>query len=74
MAISANPSTQTNLTHCFVATDVEPTTTRHLDPTEDLSVHILSLEQVRELLAEDRIKQATHVAPLWRYFAENHLL
>ncbi len=74
MAISANPSTQTNLTHCFVAADVEPITTRHLDPTEDLSVHILSLEQVRELLAEDRIKQATHAAPLWRYFAENHLL
>ena len=31
-------------------------------------------EQVRDLLLGDRIKQALHAAPLWRYFAENRLL
>lgn len=74
MVISANPSTQNNLTHCFLAIGVEPVGERHLDPTEDLSVHILSLDQVRELLTSDAIKQATHAAPLWKYMAENRLL
>ena len=34
----------------------------------------LTPEQVRDLLLGDRIKQALHAAPLWRYFAENRLL
>ena len=31
MDISANTSTMTNLTHCFLATDVEPVSTQHLE-------------------------------------------
>lgn len=74
MCISANPSTQNNLTHCFLATGVRPIGRQRLDATEDLSVHLLSLARVRELLLGDVLKQATHVAPLWKYFAENGLL
>lgn len=74
MIVSANPSTHTNLTHCFIAEDVEPVSAQHLEATEDLTVHLLSLDEVRDLLLADRIKQALHAAPLWRYFAENHLL
>lgn len=74
MTVSANPSTQNNLTHCFLAEDVEPVSAQHLEATEDLTVHLLSSQEVRELLLQDRIKQALHAAPLWRYFAENHLL
>ena len=74
MVISANPGTHTNLTHCFLATDVEPVTAQHLEDTEDLAVHILTLEDVLELLKTDQIKQAIHAAPLWKYVAENHLL
>jgi len=70
MTISANPGTQNNLTHCFVARGVRPVGERHLDDTEDLTVHVLSLDQVRELLLGDGIKQATHVAPLWKFFAQ----
>lgn len=73
MVISANPGTHTNLTYCYLATDVEPVSTQHLEPTEDLTVHILTLEQVKELLHKDQIKQAIHAAPLWKYVAENHL-
>ena len=74
MVVSANPSTQTNLTHCFVATAVERISEPHLESTEDLTVHLLTPGQVRDLLLGDRIKQALHAAPLWRYFAENRLL
>lgn len=57
MVVSANPSTQTNLTHCFVATDVERISEQHLESTEDLTVHLLTPEQVRDLLLGDRISK-----------------
>lgn len=74
MTVSANPGTHTNLTHCFLATDVEQVTTQHLEDTEDLTVHILTLDEVKELLETGQIKQAIHAAPLWKYFAENRLI
>lgn len=73
MVLSANPSATNNLTHCFLATGVEPVSTQHLEPTEDLTVHLLSLDEVKTLLREDAIKQALHAAPLWKYMAENKL-
>lgn len=74
MTISANPSTMTNLCHCFLATDVEPISTQHLEATEDISVHLLTTDEVRALLTGDQIRQALMVAPLWKYFAEHNLL
>lgn len=74
MVISPNPSTHTNLTYCFLATNVKPITHPHLEETEDLSVHILTLEEVKALLLQDQIKQALHAAPLWKYMAENRLI
>lgn len=74
MVISANPGTQTNLTHCFLARDVEPVSTQHLEPSEDIAVHLLNLDEVKDLLVNDRIKQALHAAPLWKYMAENRLM
>ena len=69
MVISANPSTHTNLTYCFLATDVELIDHQHLEATEDLSVHLLTLEEVRSLLDNNQIMQALNVAPLWKYMA-----
>ena len=70
MTISANPGTITNLTHCFLATDVEQISTQHLEETEDLTVHLLTEEEVRALLERDEMRQALMAAPLWKYFAE----
>ncbi|MEG2365640.1 MAG: NUDIX hydrolase [Alistipes sp.] len=69
MQICANPATQNNLTHCFLATDVERISTQHLEPTEELRVHLLTRDEVRSLLDTNAIPQALMVAPLWRYFA-----
>lgn len=74
MTIGQNPSTCTNLTHCFLATGVEKVSTQHLDETEDVEVVMMSLDQVRSMLVNDELKQALMTAPLWRYFAENKLL
>lgn len=74
MVISPNPGSQSNLTHCFLAEGVEPVSTQHLEASEDIRVHILTTDEVLELLKTDQIKQATHVAPLWKYVAEHHLI
>lgn len=71
--ISANPSTHTNLCHCFLATDVEKIDSQHLDETEELEVVKLSLQEVKQLLLDDHIKQAMHAAPLWKYIALHNL-
>ena len=71
MTVSANPATHNNLTHCFLATGVEKIGEQHLDPTEDLRVHLLTRAEVLELLRTDRIRQSLMAAPLWRYFCEN---
>ena len=42
---------------------------RHLEPTEDIAVELLSQEEVKFLLENDQIMQGLHVAPLWKYFA-----
>lgn len=74
MTISANTSTMTNLCHCFVATGVERISEQHLEATEDISVHLLTVDDVRNLLVGNEIRQALMAAPLWKYFAEQHLL
>ncbi len=69
MTLSANASTMTNLTHCFLAVDVEPVSTQHLEATEDLTVHLLDKEAVKTLLRNDEVRQSLMAAPLWKYFA-----
>ncbi len=71
MVVAPNPSTQTNLTYCYLATGVERLGEQHLDPTEDIRVHLLTRDEVLELLRTNQIKQALMAAPLWRYFYEN---
>lgn len=69
MVSSANPGTHTNCTYCYLATDVELVSTQHLESTEDITVHLFTLDEVKEMLMHDEIKQALHVAPLWKYIA-----
>lgn len=71
MTISANSSTMNNLTYCYLATNVERISGQHLERTEDLSVHILSKEEVKQLLQTDEVRQSLMAAPLWKYFAQH---
>lgn len=74
MDISANPSTNTNLAIASLQPGVERVSTQHLEETEDISVELLTADEVRTLLLNDQIKQALMAAPLWKYFAVNGLL
>lgn len=68
--LSANPSTMTNLTYSYIAEGVELKSAQHLDDTEDINVKILSEDEVRQLLRDDKIKQSLMAASLLRYFSK----
>ncbi len=68
MVLSPNPSTMTNRTYCFLATGVEKIDRQHLDDTEELTVHLMTKEEVKGLLDRNEIIQSLMVAPLLRYF------
>lgn len=68
MTLSPNPATSNNLAHSFLALGVEKVAGQHLDATEDITVHLLSQDDVRELLVGNQILQALMAAPLWKYF------
>ncbi|ANU63668.1 NUDIX hydrolase [Muribaculum intestinale] len=70
MVLSANPTSMNNLNYCYIATGVELIGEQHLDPTEDINVHVLEPDEVKRLLVNDRIKQSLMAAPLWKYFAQ----
>ena len=69
MTIGQNPSTCSNWTHCFLATDVEKLQEQHLDRTEDIDVMLLTRDEVLEMMRSGQLKQALMLAPLWQYFA-----
>ena len=70
MCISANPTSMTNKTYCFVAEGVEKMAGQNLDSTEDLEVHLLSHDKVLSLLKNNEIIQSLMIAPLLKYFME----
>lgn len=73
MCISANPTSMTNMTHCFVAEGVEKVTEQHLDDTEDLEVHLKTREEVLAMLQNNEMIQSLMIAPLLKYFMEDKI-
>lgn len=69
-ALSPNASAMTNVSYTFVAEGVERVAEQHLEPTEDITVHLLDEAEVRALLEGDEIRQALMAAPLWKYFCQ----
>jgi len=72
--LAPNASAMNNRSYTFVAEDVEQVSSQHLEPTEDITVHLLDPAEVRRLLEGDEIRQALMAAPLWKYFTLNHPL
>lgn len=71
MTISANPSTMTNLCHCYLAKGVKPVSSQHLDRTEDIEFKLLPKAKVFDMLKNGEFMQALMIAPLWKYFSEH---
>lgn len=70
MKLSPNPTSMTNMTFCFLATDVEKIDEQRLDATEELTMHLLSKGEVKDLLERNEIIQSLMVAPLLKYFMQ----
>lgn len=71
MTLSPNPTNHNNLSYTFLARGVEKTREQHQERTEDIRVHVMKQEEVRELLECGEIVQALHAAPLWKYFCSD---
>jgi len=62
--ISANPSTNSNLMHMFVATGGQKIKEQQLDENEEIDVLEISFEELMTLIEEKRITQAMHISTI----------
>nr|WP_225225951.1 NUDIX hydrolase [Komarekiella delphini-convector] len=63
--LSPNPANHNNLTHCFLATNVEKIADLNLDDTEEIDVLLFPLEKVIELIESGILLQALHISSLF---------
>lgn len=63
--LCANPATSNNYMHMFLATGGEKVAEQKLDATEDVEVVVYTVEEVRQLLADNAIVQALHTATIF---------
>lgn len=59
--ISPNPSTNSNLLHMFLAKGGRKIAAQQLDGNEEIEVILLTVEELKQLLRENRILQSMHV-------------
>lgn len=62
--ISPNPSTNNNWMHMYLATGGEKVMGQQLDHNEEIEVEIIELEELRELIEQNKIVQALHVCTI----------
>ena len=63
--ISANPSTNSNLMHMFVATGGKKVKEQSLDDNEEIEILELSFDELKRLIDENKILQAMHMTTIW---------
>ena len=59
--ISANPSTNNNLFHMFLAKGGRKVANQQLDGNEEIEVELYTIDEVKQMLKERKIIQAMHV-------------
>jgi len=63
--ISANPSTNSNLMHMFLAEGGVDTGAKSLDPNEEIDILLYSIDEVRVLLEQNKIMQSMHLSTIF---------
>lgn len=66
--LAANPGVLNNYTELFLARGGKKVGTQSLDRNEDIEIKYFSLEEVRQMLLQNEIKQALHNACLFYAF------
>lgn len=59
--VSANPSTNTNLMHMFLATGGKKVAEQELDHNEEIEISLVSMDELKQMLKENKFVQAMHV-------------
>jgi 8-oxo-dGDP phosphatase len=67
LELSANPALQNNITSTWLAEGVELLGGQQLDATEEISVHLVTMEELRSIALEGGMMQSLHVAPILKY-------
>jgi ADP-ribose pyrophosphatase len=63
--LHANPSTANNITHCYLAKGGKKVQAQHLDEQEQIEVEEYTIDEVKQLLADNKITQALHCSTLF---------
>ena len=63
--ISANPSTNTNMMHMFIATGGKLVQEQQLDHNEEIEIFYASFEELFQLIEEKRILQSMHMSTIF---------
>lgn len=71
---SANPSTNNNLMHIFLATGGEFVKEQQLDEAEDIEVLLFSIDEVKQLIRQNKLIQSMHVTALLYAFEKLGIL
>lgn len=61
----ANPATSGNITYTYLLKGGKKVSEQHLDDSEDIEVELLSIEEAKQVLLQNRIGQALHAAALF---------
>ncbi|HEY4062205.1 MAG TPA: NUDIX hydrolase [Puia sp.] len=61
---SANPSTNNNWAHFYLATGGRRTQEQELDHNEEIEIYLLSIDEVKQMLRENKFIQSMHVTTL----------
>ena len=64
-----NASGLTTKCYHFLATDVDRIQNPKPEQTEEIKIHLLTEQQLKQIMLDGRIAEAVMLAPLWRYFA-----
>lgn len=64
-SVAPNPASSNNLTHMFLATGGKKIQEQDLDENEEIEIVLMELEDVEQLLKENKILQSLHVTCLF---------
>lgn len=67
MVSAPNPNSMSNVCHTFLAKSVKQVSEPHREQTEDIKVHLLTLDELSEVLNEGKIIEGIMQAPLYKY-------
>ena len=72
--ISSNPSTNNNWMHMYLATGGRFVRGQELDHNEEIEIYLFTIDEVKKLLAENKIIQSMHVTTLYYAMAKMKVL